>query len=242
MSIQVLLAPTHLFALGLNWWHILLALLLSSLVVVLPFTLLGAIGARYHLPAAMIVRASFGLRGAVLVNGLRGLYASIAFGMFVWLGAQLLYGMVLAWGVPQVEERLGGADAIPAQLRATPGQLVAFGAYWLVTVAFGMLGGRQWRVLAAVKVILVGLFLLVLIMWASIATKQGGPLLQEVPFGSDFGATVMRDGAAFARAFGVAVGASTGFWFLFAMNISDYTRFARSVSSQTVGQGMRKWE
>src|SRR6185436_13945329 len=65
--------PTYMLASGLiaggmNWWQAIGTILLGNLIVLVPMILNAHAGTRYGIPFPVLVRASFGVRGARLVR------------------------------------------------------------------------------------------------------------------------------------------------------------------------------
>src|SRR6204780_1210274 len=72
--------PTYMLASGLiaggmNWWQAVGTILLGNLIVLVPMLLNAHAGAKYGIPFPVLVRASFGVRGANLPALLRALVA-----------------------------------------------------------------------------------------------------------------------------------------------------------------------
>src|SRR5271155_83924 len=83
--------PTYMLASGLiaggmSWWQAILTILLGNLIVLVPMLLNAHAGAKYGIPFPVLVRASFGVRGANVPAVLRAL---VAFG---WVGIPSLIG------------------------------------------------------------------------------------------------------------------------------------------------------
>jgi len=72
--------PTYMLASGLiaggmSWWQAILTILLGNLIVLVPMVLNAHAGAKYGIPFPVLVRASFGVRGANIPAVLRALVA-----------------------------------------------------------------------------------------------------------------------------------------------------------------------
>src|SRR5207244_4835388 len=72
--------PTYMLASGLiaggmNWWQAILTILLGNLIVLVPMVLNAHAGTKYGIPFPVLVRASFGVRGANIPAVLRALVA-----------------------------------------------------------------------------------------------------------------------------------------------------------------------
>ena len=79
------------FILGLSTFSIMLAIIISALFIALVMVMNGAAGSKYGVPFAMILRGSYGVRGALFPGLLRGGIAAI-----MWFGLQCYAGS-LAW-------------------------------------------------------------------------------------------------------------------------------------------------
>src|SRR4029077_14279291 len=91
--------PTYMLASGLiaggmNWWQAVGTILLGNLIVLIPMLLNAHAGARYGIPFPVLVRASFGVRGANVPAVLRALVACGWFGIQTWIGGQAIATML----------------------------------------------------------------------------------------------------------------------------------------------------
>src|SRR6185369_10958275 len=71
-----------------------LTVLLGNLIVLVPMLLIGHAGARYGIPYAVLVRASFGTRGARLPAMLRAIVACGWYGIQTWFGGLAIYTLL----------------------------------------------------------------------------------------------------------------------------------------------------
>src|SRR3954447_23710974 len=90
--------PTYMLASGLiaggmNWWQAVGTILLGNLIVLIPMLLNAHAGTKYGIPFPVLVRASFGVRGANLPAILRALVACGWFGIQTWIGGQAMHSM-----------------------------------------------------------------------------------------------------------------------------------------------------
>src|ERR1700738_1334455 len=213
--------PTYMLASGLiaggmSWWQAIGTILLGNLIVLIPMVLTAHAGAKYGIPFPVYVRASFGVRGANVPAVLRALVACGWFGIQSWIGGQAIYTMLqVLW--PQVSS----SAWMP---------WICFYLFWLLTMAV------IWRGIDTIKylegigapfMLAVGLLLL---WW--IARKAGGlgPVLHTP---SKFQTT-----AEFMRFFIPSLTGMVGFWATVALNIPDFTRYAKSQRAQMIGQAL----
>lgn len=213
---------------GMSAGQAALTVLFGNLVVLVPMLLIGHAGARHGIPYAVLVRASFGTTGARLPALARALVACGWYGIQTWIGGEALLTLL---GV-----------LLKTDLRGTPvpllgigiGQLAAFLAFWSLQLFFvhkGLLTIRRLETWTAPVKILVCIAL----VWWAVQTAGGlGPIFNApsafVPGGA-------REGQ-FWAVFWPALTAMIGYWATLALNIPDFTRFARSQRDQVIGQSI----
>ncbi|NIJ63837.1 NCS1 family nucleobase:cation symporter-1 [Sphingomonas leidyi] len=202
--------------------------LLGNGIVLVPMLLIGHAGARHGIPYAVLVRASFGTAGARLPALARALVACGWYGIQTWIGGEALLTL---FGV-LVRADLRGAP-LP-MLDIGSGQLVAFLLFWSLQLFFvrkGLLTIRRLETWTAPAKILV---CIALVWWAVEAAGGLGPIFHApsafVPGGPKAGQ--------FWAVFWPALTAMIGYWATLALNIPDFTRFARSQRDQLIGQSL----
>jgi len=213
--------PTYMLASGLiaggmSWWQAIVTILLGNLIVLIPMLLNAHAGAKYGIPFPVFVRASFGVRGANVPAVLRALVACGWFGIQTWIGGQAIYTMLkIFWP---------GAAALPG------GVWICFFAFWTLNIAV------IWRGIETIKFLesigapfMLGIGLL-LLWW--ITSKAGGlgPVLSTPG--------KFQTAAEFFRFFIPSLTAMVGFWATVALNIPDFTRYAKSQRAQMTGQAL----
>jgi NCS1 family nucleobase:cation symporter-1 len=213
--------PTYMLASGLiaggmSWWQAIGTILLGNLIVLVPMLLNAHAGAKYGIPFPVFVRASFGVKGANIPAVLRALVACGWFGIQTWIGGGAIYSMLkILW---------------PAA-GAWPGSLwVCFFAFWLVNMAVIWRGIETIKVLEGIGapfMLCVGLLLL---FWITGKAGGLGPVLSAP---SKFQST-----GAFMKFFIPSLTGMVGFWATVALNIPDFTRYAKSQRAQMVGQAL----
>ena len=127
------------FILGLSTFSIMLAIILSAFFIAAVMVLNGAAGSKYGVPFAMILRASYGVRGALFPGLLRGGIAAI-----MWFGLQCYAGslacLILIGKIWPGFLTLGGDFTLLGL--SLPG-LITFLLFWLVNVGIGFGGGND---------------------------------------------------------------------------------------------------
>jgi len=213
--------PTYMLASGLiaggmSWKQAIGTILLGNLIVLVPMLLNAHAGAKYGIPFPVFVRASFGVRGANVPAVLRAVVACGWFGIQAWIGGQAIYSMlgILLPGV--------AANAFASWL--------CFFAFWLLNIAV------IWRGIDTIKILegigapfMLGIGLL-LLWWI---TRKAGGLGPVLSTPSKF-----RTAGEFFHFFVPSLTGMVGFWATVALNIPDFTRYAKSQRAQALGQAL----
>jgi NCS1 family nucleobase:cation symporter-1 len=173
-------------------------------------------GTKYGIPFPVFVRASFGVKGANIPAVLRALVACGWFGIQTWIGGGAIYSMLrILW--PAAGDWAGGV-------------WICFFAFWLINMAV------IWRGIETIKFLegigapfMLGIGLL-LLFWITGKAGGLGPVLSAP---SKFQTT-----ADFMKFFVPSLTGMVGFWATVALNIPDFTRYAKSQKAQAVGQAL----
>jgi NCS1 family nucleobase:cation symporter-1 len=200
----------------MSWWQAIATILLGNLIVLIPMLLNAHAGAKYGIPFPVFVRASFGVRGANIPAVLRALVACGWFGIQTWIGGQAIYTM---------------AKILFPAVGTSPAALwICFFAFWALNMAV------IWRGIETIKFLegigapfMLGIGLL-LLWWITGKAGGLGPVLSAP---SKFHST-----GEFLHFFIPSLTGMVGFWATVALNIPDFTRYAKSQKAQAVGQAL----
>lgn len=223
---MVVCVPTYTLAgglvtTGLSAWQAVALVLLGNLVVLVPMLIVGHAGARYGLPFPVLLRSAFGPRGAQLPALARALVACGWFGINTWLGGSAIYAALNI-----VSHGALAGPPLPL-IAINLAQLACFLAFWALHIWFIVRGTESIRWLetwSAPFLLAIGL---VLLGWAWRKAGGLGPMLS---------APATLKGPALWNALAGGLTAMVGFWATMALNICDFTRFARSQRDQLLGQ------
>jgi NCS1 family nucleobase:cation symporter-1 len=213
---------------GMSAKEAVLTVLLGNLIVLVPMLLIGHAGARYGIPYAVLARSSFGTIGARLPALMRAIVACGWFGIQTWVGGSVLYALANALSGNALE----GAKV--AALGINPGQLACFVVFWLAQLWFVVHGTDSIRKLETWTAPLKIVICVALVWWAYARAGGFGPIL-DTP--SQFAPGGPKAGQFWAT-FWPSLTAMVGFWATLALNIPDFTRFARTQRDQIVGQAI----
>jgi cytosine/uracil/thiamine/allantoin permease len=170
VCIPTYMLAASLIAAGMNWTQAIWTILLGNAIVLIPLCLNAYPGTKYGIPFPVLIRSSFGTRGAQIPSILRGLVACGWFGIQTWIGGKAIYELAkiplpgIAGLFPGLRESFVGING---------GELVCFLAFWLlhmIIVWKGTESIKWFESLAAPALILVGIALLI---WA---IRVGGGL------------------------------------------------------------------
>lgn len=220
---MVVCVPTYTMASsmldqGFTWQKAILLVLLANLIVLIPMILMGRIGTNLGIPFPVIARTSFGIKGANLPAVLRGLVACGWFSINTYFGALALHSFFNVLG-------MGLAGPAEGEFISTS-QLVCFLLFWAVHIYYIWNGVESIRKLEVVAAPLMIVASLALVVWAFISVPAGQLL--------DLPAKVVEGGP---KSWAALTGL-VGFWATLALNIPDFTRFAKSNRDQVVGQAV----
>src|SRR3954452_2239500 len=81
---------------GMDWWQALLTVLLANFIVLIPMCLNAHAGTKYGVAFPVLLRSSFGTRGANIPALLRAIVACGWFGIQTWIGGTAIDGCLAA--------------------------------------------------------------------------------------------------------------------------------------------------
>ena len=218
MSINI---PTYMLASGMiaggmNWKQALFTIFLGNVIVLIPMLLNAHAGARYGIPFPVFARSSFGVLGANIPALLRALVACGWFGIQTWIGGQainaLLAAIVPGWGDYPLGEPL------------------CFGVFWLLNLYVVIRGIDTIRFLQGISAPFLLIVGLVLLGWAYKSAGGFGPMLSAPSKFNTLGE--------FLPFFIPSLTGVVAFWATVALNIPDFTRYAKGQKQQMLGQAL----
>jgi len=230
---MVMCIPSYTLAAGLidqgmSPWQAVSCVLLGNAIVLVPMLLIGHAGAKYGIPYAVLVRSSFGTIGARLPAMLRAIVACGWYGIQTWFGGLAIYTLL---NIITANALLG--DPLPL-LGINAGQLFCFLAFWLLQLYFVVHGIESIRWIETISAPIKIVMCLVLVGWAF---KHTGGFSAAMAQPSQFVAGGAKAGQ-FWAVFWPSLTAMVGFWATLALNIPDFTRFAKTQRDQVLGQSI----
>ena len=214
MSVNI---PTYLMASamiagGMNWKQAIFTVFLGNIIVLVPMLLNAHAGAAYGIPFPVFARSSFGVLGANVPAVLRALVACGWFGIQTWIGGEAINTM------------------LAAIIRGWDHPWVCFFLFWLLNLAVILRGISTIRFLQGITAPALLILGLAMLGWAY--TKAGGlgPMLSAPSKFQTFGE--------FFTFFVPSLTGVVAFWATVALNIPDFTRYAKGQREQMLGQAL----
>ena len=214
VNIPTYMLASSMIAGGMSWRQAIFTVFLGNVLVLAPMLLNAHAGAKYGIPFPVFARASFGVLGANVPAILRALVACGWFGINAWIGGAAINVMATV--------------LVPSWRTYSPGVWICFGGFWLLHVIVIMRGIRTLRFLQGMTAPFLLLIGVALLAWAVVKAGGLGPMLAAPSKFQTFGE--------FFRFFVPSLTSVVGFWATVALNIPDFTRYARSQRAQVAGQ------
>lgn len=233
ICIPSLTLASSLVALGISPLLSVLNVILGNLIVLIPIQLNSKIGTKYGIPFPIFSRMTFGNKGTHLPTLSRSIIACGWTSIQAWVGGgavAALIGIV----VPMFADQ-SNTVAMPGNDSVVVGQLIGFFIFMVFVffVAYNGLDQVKWVQDIGGPVLVV---VIVLLMFFSISMihNAGYTIGEAFSQGNDMALINANGGFAFVYMAGLT--ANIAFWSTMALNIPDFSRYAKSVKSQFNGQ------
>ncbi|KAK7934906.1 cytosine-purine permease, partial [Apiospora marii] len=209
---------SSLYAMGLSWSLCIVVITLGHFLMAIGLTLNGVVGSRFHIPFTIQSRAPFGMFFSFVIVLIRMVVAAFWYGINSYTGAQCVNVILLAiWPqFAQVPNRL------PASANITTQMMTAYIVYFLFVLPFHWIHPQKLRWFFTIKSIICLPAIFGMLIWACVATGGAGtdnPVFRR-------GNTL--SGRELGWAFMSGLNAMMGNYGTLAVNINDFTRYARS--------------
>ncbi len=207
---------SSLIAGGMSWAQALVTIFLGNVIVLVPMLLNAHAGAKYGIPFPVFARSAFGVLGANIPSVARALVACGWFGIQTWIGGQAIQTILVAlW---------------PGWRDVAAGVWICFFAFWAMNMYVVLRGIESIKFLEAWGAPFLLVVSMALMVWAYGKAGGWGPMFSSAGKFRSFGE--------FFPFFIASLTGMVGFWSTLALNICDFTRYARDQRAQMVGQSL----
>jgi len=214
--------PTYMLAAsvisaGLTWWQALINVALGNLIVLIPMQLNSHAGTKYGIPFPVFARLSFGVWGSNIAAVARGLVGAGWFGIQCWIGGEAICTILGA--------------VIPGWNNFPMGIWISFFGFWALCVAIVHKGPETIKFMQSWTIPILVTLSIALVIWAYVSVAGLGKGLADI-----FAMPATSKPASFGVTFLKSLAANIAFWATMALNIPDFSRYAKSQKAQFRGQ------
>lgn len=233
ICIPALSLASAAIALGLSPWLAVLNVVLGNLIVLIPMQLNSHAGTKYGIPFPVFARLTFGPVGAHIPTVMRGIVGCGWTSIQAWVGGGAVAAMIGCFigffSDSSVTVALPGNDSVVV------GQLIGFFLFmaFVLWVAYNGFENIKW-VQNIGSPILVVICALLLVWSVAQASQAGYGFFDVMRQGNDWAALERNGGIVYV--FAACITGNIAFWATMALNIPDFSRYAKSQRTQFMGQ------
>ncbi|MGI6721715.1 MAG: NCS1 family nucleobase:cation symporter-1 [Anaerovoracaceae bacterium] len=236
ICIPSLSLASGLIGMGVSPWLSVINVALGNLIILIPIQLNSQIGTKYGVPFPLFARLTFGIKGAQLPALLRAITACGWCAVQAWVGGGAVAAIIgcfahkfldPAWTINLPS--WGGMQTTSA------GTFVGYIVFMLfiVWVAYNGIENIKW-VQNIGGPILIVVMVALLFYSAHMANEAGYTFAETMNQGNDMALINAKGG--FALVYMTGLMGNIAFWATMALNIPDFSRYARSQKDQFAGQ------
>ena len=236
ICIPSLSLASGLIGMGVSPWLSVLNVALGNLIILIPIQLNSQICTKYGIPFPLFARLTFGTKGAQLPALLRAITACGWTSVQAWVGGGAVAAIIgcfaksfadATWtiGLPS----WGGIQTVAA------GQFIGYIIFiaFIGWIAYNGMEQIKWIQNIGGPVLII--VMIALLIWAAVVAKDAGYGFWEVMAQKSDDALIAQSGG-FAVVYLVALMGNIAFWATMALNIPDFSRYAKSQKDQFRGQ------
>lgn len=212
---------SSLVSLGLSPWLAVFNVALGNLIILIPMQLNSHAGTKYGIPFPVFARMTFGSIGAHIPSLSRALTACGWCAVQAWIGGAAIVTMVAVFA-----PSFGGMTAAP---------FIGFGLFLLLTLWISLNGSEGIKWMEALGAPILAVLSIALFIWAIVIGSNAGFSFGDILNASTDPDIVAANGG-FVYVFLAGLTANIAFWATMALNIPDFSRYAKSQKAQFNGQ------
>jgi NCS1 family nucleobase:cation symporter-1 len=212
---------SSLIALGMSTWAAVINVALGNLLVLIPMQLNSHAGTKYGIPYPVFARLTFGPKGAHIPSLARALVAGGWCGIQIWFGGGATHTILVLM--------FPGFANVPGSLWIT------FFLFWALNIWIGYKGTESIKWLEFWGAPILGVLCIALVVWATMAAGAAGASVSQI-INTPQNEELIAAGGGFWPLFLAGLTANISFWATLALNIPDFSRYAKSQKAQFRGQ------
>lgn len=210
-----------LIALGMAPIPALINVLIGNAIVLVPLQLNSHAGTRYGIPFPVFARISFGKVGSQIPSLLRALVAAGWCAIQCWVGGAAFSSIISVF-----------SDSWDTD---GTGRYVGFALFLIVTLILGLKGSEGIKWLENIGSPILGILCIALIFWIVAEGNANGVSVGDMFFAPNDQALLEANGG-FLYVFLAGITSNIAVWATLALNIPDFSRYAKSQKVQFRGQ------
>ncbi len=212
---------SSLVALGLSPWLSVFNVALGNLIILIPIQLNSHAGTKYGIPFPVFARMTFGSIGAHIPSLSRALTACGWCAVQSWIGGAAFVTMIAVF--------------VPSFQTMTAAPFIGFGLFLVLVYWITVNGSDAIKFLEAVGAPILVVLTVGLLVWAYLLhTNAGFSVGDTMQAATDM--TLIAEKGGFWYVFLGGLTANIAFWATMALNIPDFSRYAKSQKAQFRGQ------
>lgn len=212
---------SSLVVLGLSPWLAVFNVALGNLIILIPIQLNSHAGTKYGIPFPVFARLTFGPIGAHIPSISRALTACGWNAIQCWVGGAAVVSLVAAF--------------IPSFGKMSAAPYIGFAFFLFLTWFITVKGSESIKYLEALGAPVLVILTLALFGWSILLAKDSGFSIGNV-IQSSTDMTIVNASGGFWYVFLGGLTANIAFWATMALNIPDFSRYAKSQKAQFRGQ------
>lgn len=236
ISIPALALASSLIGMGVSPWLAVLNVALGNIIILIPILLNSTIGTKYGIPFPLFARLTFGIKGAQIPALLRAFTAMGWCSVQSWVGGAALAAIIGCF-IEKFNDPTWTCN-LPSwggMQEASVGTFIGFILFLgiICVVAYNGLENIKWVQNIGGPILLAIMF--GLLLWSAKYAAQDGYGFWEVMSQKNDEALIAKNGG-MAFVFMTGLMGNIAYWATIALNIPDFSRYAKSNRSQMWGQ------
>ena len=227
---------SSLVGLGLSPWMAVLNVTLGNLIILVPMQLNSHAGTKYGIPFPVFARMTFGAIGAHLPAMSRALTACGWCAIQCWVGGASIVTFIGAF-FPKFKatgsDGLGTVNLLGATVEIS--HLIGFFVFLIIVwaIAFRGQSGIKWMEAIGAPILIA--LSIALLIWATMLVAPDGYGIGHILQAKNNEELVAQNGG-YVMLFLGGLTANIAFWATMALNIPDFSRYAKNQKTQFWGQ------